>query len=150
MVEKYCDAIVPVSTRPAAEADDDLDLAAYHSAMDGHRGWLLHEGLAAVGRMTARANEYTQATAPWQVAKDPARRAELEQCMTSLIRRLARQAVLLSPFMPEKAEALWTQLGGTGSVHAQRVDTLAQLDVAGWHVAKGEGLFPRPQPLATT
>ena len=148
MVEKYCGAIVPVSTRPAVEVDDDLDLAAYHAAMDGHRGWLLHEGLAAVGRMTARANEYTQTTAPWQLAKDPARRAELEQCMASLIRRLARQAVLLSPFMPEKAEALWTQLGGPGSVHAQRFHSLAELDAAGWHVAKGDGLFPRPQPPA--
>ena len=148
MVEKYCDAIVPAATRAASEADDDADLAAYHSAMDGHRGWLLHEGLAAVGRMTARANEYTQFTAPWQLAKDPARRAELEQCMASLIRRLARQAVLLSPFMPDKAEALWTQLGGPASVHAQRFDSLQQLDAAGWHVAKGEGLFPRPQPSA--
>ena len=148
MVEKYCDAVVPVATRAASEADDDVDIAAYHSAMDGHRGWLLHEGLAAVGRMTARANEYTQATAPWQLAKDPARRVELDQCLASLIRRLARQAVLLSPFMPDKAEALWTQLGAPASVHAQRYDALEQLDAVGWHVAKGDGLFPRPQPPA--
>ncbi len=149
MVEKYCEAIVPAAPRPDAEVDDNVDLTAYHSAMDGHRGWLLHEGLAAVGRMTARANEYTQATAPWQLAKDPARRADLDQCLASLIRRLARQAVLLSPFMPEKAEALWTQLGGPGSVHAQRFNDLATLDATSWHVAKGEGLFPRPQASAT-
>ena len=144
MVEKYCAAVVPTAAVPDAEADDMQDLAAYHTAMDGARGWLLHDGLSAVARMTARANEYTQASAPWQMAKDPDRRLELEQCLASLIRRLARQAVLLSPFMPNKAQALWQQLGGSGRVDAQRFTTLAALDAASWTVHKGEGLFPRP------
>jgi len=150
MVEKYFDAIVPGAPRADGEAADDTDVLSYHTAMHGEHGWLLHEGLAAVGRMTARANEYTQATAPWQLAKDPTRQAELEQCLASLIRRLARQAVLLSPFMPQKAEALWTQLGAPGRAAQQRVQALDALDPAGWRVAKGEGLFPRPQPPATT
>ncbi len=150
MVEKYCGAVVPAAARPDAERDDGTDIASYHAAMDGSRGWLLHEGLAAVSRMTARANEYTQATAPWQLAKDPARRGELETCMSSLVRRLARQAVLLAPFMPEKAQALWVTLGGTGSVHSQRFADVATLDATGWTVAKGEGLFPRPQPPAAS
>ena len=144
MVEKYCAAVVPTAAVPDAEADDMQDLAAYHTAMDGARGWLLHDGLSAVARMTARANEYTQGSAPWQMAKDPDRRLELEQCLASLIRRLARQAVLLSPFMPNKAQALWEQLGGSGRVDAQRFTTLAALDAASWTVHKGEGLFPRP------
>ncbi len=146
MVEKYCNGIVPVAQPAGAEADDATDVHAYNAAMDGSRGWLLHDGLAAVGRMTARANEYTQATAPWQVAKDPDRRAELEQCLASLIRRLARQAVLLSPFMPHKAQELWHALGGPGTVRQQRLQELHALDVGHWHVTKGEGLFPRPQP----
>ncbi len=146
MVEKYCAGVVPAVAAPEAEADDWSDVTAYHAAMDGAHGWLLHDGLSAVARMTARANEYTQATAPWQLAKDPARRAEVEQCMASLIRRLARQAVLLAPFMPGKAQALWEQLGGVGEVSGQRFATLAALDASGWTVHKGEGLFPRPLP----
>jgi len=144
MVEKYFDAVVPAAPRPEAELADDADIAAYHAAMDGRNGWLLHDGLAAVARITSRANEYTQATTPWSIAKNPSRRAELEACLASLIRRLARQAVLLAPFMPEKAQAMWEQLGGTGALSAQRFDDLASLDVSGWRVAKGEGLFPRP------
>ncbi|MEQ1692210.1 MAG: class I tRNA ligase family protein, partial [Gemmatimonas sp.] len=147
MVEKYCASIVPAATVPAAEADEWTDVAAYHAAMNGTRGWLLHDGLSAVARMTARANEYTQAMAPWQLAKDPSRRAELEQVLASLIRRLARQAVLLAPFMPGKTQSLWEQLGGVGAVHAQRFDDLARLDAAGWTVRKGDGLFPRPAPV---
>ncbi len=146
MVEKYCDAIVPAAVQPAAESGDALDITAYHAALDGKHGWLLHDGLSAVARMTARANEYTQATAPWQLAKDAGKRADLEQCLASLIRRLARQAVLLSPFMPDKAEALWTQLGAPGKACEQRFAALDRLDVTGWRVAKGEGLFPRPLP----
>jgi methionyl-tRNA synthetase len=144
MVEKYFDAVVPDAPGAEQEAGDAEDIAAYHAAMDGSRGWLLHDGLHAVYRMTARANEYTQATTPWSVAKDPARRAELETIMASLIRRLARQAVLLAPFMPVKAEELWKQIGGPGSVHAQRFDALDALTVTGWQVSKGAGLFPRP------
>ena len=116
--------------------------------MHGTHGWLLHEGLAAIARMTARANEYTQASAPWLLAKDAARRADLDFCLASLVHRLARQAVLLSPFMPTKAEALWVQLGGPGRAADQRFDMLSVLDVTGWRVAKGDGLFPRPQPVS--
>jgi methionyl-tRNA synthetase len=116
--------------------------------MNGSRGWLLHEGLAAVSRMTARANEYTAATTPWAVAKDPARAADLEQILASLIRRIARQTVLLAPFMPTKVEAVWAQLGAPGTAGAQRIDALAELEPAGWRVQKGEGVFPRPAPPA--
>ena len=149
MVEKYRDAIVPNAAAPADESSDANELRAYHHAMNGDNGWLLHDGLAAVARMTARANEYTQASAPWTVSKDPARAAELDVILASLIRRLARQAVLLAPFMPAKSEELWKQVGGSGSVHDQRFDSLESLNVSGWRVAKGEGLFPRPASSGT-
>jgi methionyl-tRNA synthetase len=144
MVEKYRDGIVPAAARPAVEADDDDDIAAYHAAMHGERGYLLHEGLAAVYRMAQRANEYTAATTPWAVAKDAARSAELDVILASLIRRIARQTVLFAPFMPRKVEAVWAQLGAPGRVGAQRFEALATLDGAGWRVTKGEALFPRP------
>lgn len=150
MVEKYFDGVVPTAVRPDVECDDDTDVAAYHAGMNGSRGWLLHEGLSAVSRMTARANEYTAATTPWAVAKDPARAAELEQILASLIRRIARQTVLLAPFMPTKVEAVWAQLGAPGTAGAQRIDALAELEPAGWRVQKGEGVFPRPGPVATS
>jgi methionyl-tRNA synthetase len=148
MVEKYCASSVPSAAAPEAEREDWTDVTAYHAAMDGSRGWLLHEGLAAVARMTARANEYTQASAPWQMAKDPLQREALEQVLASLVRRLARQAVLLSPFMPSKAQALWEQLGGHGPVREQRFAHLTALDVTGWNVRKGDALFPRPTPVS--
>jgi len=144
MVEKYFDGVVPAAARPTEEEADDADIAAYHAAMHGEQGWLLHDGITAVYRMTQRANEYTAATAPWAVAKDEARRDELAIIMASLIRRIARQTLLLAPFMPNKTQQVWAQLGAPGQVADERFEALERLDVTGWKVQKGDPLFPRP------
>ena len=52
--------------------------------------------------------------------------------------------MLISPFMPAKAEELWAQLGAPGRAREQRLDALSRLDPTSWHVKKGESLFPRP------
>jgi len=123
-------------------------LADYHTAMDGTRGFLLHDALRIVWQGVTRGNEYVDRRAPWKQAKDPALRGELETTLASLIRQLARQAVLVAPFMPERAQELWSQLGAPGTVAEQRYDALVALDVAGWRVRKGEPLFPKEKPAA--
>src|SRR5690606_35076563 len=50
MVEKYFDGSVPAAPRGALDEEDAADLARYHSAMDGTRGYLLHEALQQVWR----------------------------------------------------------------------------------------------------
>jgi hypothetical protein len=52
-------------------------------------------------------------------------------------------AVLFFPFMPEKMEELWRRVAGERPM--PRIDQLASLDVAGWTMAAGDPLFPRPQ-----
>ncbi len=148
MVEKYRDSIVPAAPPADDEPLDHADIAAYHAAMNGSRGWLLHEGIIAVSRQVSRANEYTQAMAPWKLAKDSESAVALDQVLSSLIRRLARHAVLLAPFMPERSQALWEMIGGTGLAAAVPYSVLDALDVSGWVVSKGSPLFPRPEPAA--
>ena len=145
MVEKYFGGTVPGAPRTSLDEGDDADLADYHRAMDGSQGYLLHRGLEAIWRSVARANEYVQSSAPWTLAKDPARRAELEAVLASLVRALARQAVCIAPFMPTKAQELWAQLGAPGTVNAQRFAALPSLDAAGWSVRKGAPLFPKEE-----
>lgn len=146
MVVKYRGGTVPAASAPAEEESDARDISEYHSAMDGSEGWLLHEGIAVVARMTAHANEYVAATTPWKLAKDPALEGQLDVILCSLIRRLGRQAVLLAPFIPVKAQELWEQIGGSGSVHDQRFNDLQALEPGGWQVRPGGVLFPRPEP----
>jgi methionyl-tRNA synthetase len=152
MVEKYFGGEVPAAPRTSVDDEDLADLADYHAAMDGSRGYLPHEALAALWRTVARANEFVQASAPWALAKDPARRDELASVMASLVRQLVRQAVCVVPFMPGKAEALWEQLGAPAAGRARAGEVLfaelPTLDPTGWRVAKGAALFPRPEAKA--
>ena len=140
MVERYCGGVVPEGGRTNVDDADSADVEAYHDAM---KGYLLHEALAAVWRTVSRANEYVQMQAPWTMAKDPTQRDALETTLASLVRQLARQALGVAPFMPAKAQELWTQIGGPGQLAEQRFEHLAALDVSGWRVRKGEPLFPK-------
>ncbi|HET7632705.1 MAG TPA: methionine--tRNA ligase [Gemmatimonadaceae bacterium] len=144
MVERYRGGTVPAAPRGALDEADAADYASYHSAMDGSRGYLLHEALRAVWLTVARGNEYVDRQAPWKLARDPAQSDALDTTLGTLIRQLARQCVALQPFMPTRTQALWEQLGGPGAVADQRLDGLASLDAAGWTVRKGDPLFPKP------
>jgi methionyl-tRNA synthetase len=146
MVERYRGGVVPAGPQTAVDTADAADIAAYHGALDGTRGFLLHEGLQAVWRMVARGNEYVDRQAPWKQAKDPAQAAALDETLASLVRQLARFAVLLHPYMPEKSAQMWRQVGGPGELGAQRFSNLMSLDPTGWSVTKGEPLFPKDAP----
>ena len=145
MVEKYCGGSVPSAGETRPEPSEADAYREYHAAMDGSRGYLLHEALRSIWRTVASANEFVQMKAPWALARDPAARHELENTLTSLVGRLARQAIALFPFMPAKAAELWRMLGGPGEIHERRFESLEATDPGGWRVQKGEGLFPRAE-----
>ena len=63
--------------------------------------------------------------------------------LASLVRAVAVSAVLLSPFMPMKMQALWERLGAGAEL--PRLDDLPGMRPSGWTVAGGEPLFPRPE-----
>jgi methionyl-tRNA synthetase len=146
MVEKYFDGVVPESRRTIVDDEDVADLQTARRAMDGSRGYLCHEALAAIARTTDRANLYIQQSQPWSLAKVPDARGELGNVLAALIRSLARQAAYLAPFIPGKANALWQQLGAPGRATTTRLDDADAIDATGWTVSKGDGLFPRPEP----
>ena len=145
MVERYFDGIVPAGAANEVDAADAESLAAYAAAMDGTRGYLLHEALRQLWQTVARANEYVDRQAPWKLARDPERRGDLEATLASLVRQLARQAVHLSPFMPGKAEELWRMLGAPGAAAEQRLDAVGRIDPTGWRVSKGAPMFPKDE-----
>lgn len=139
MVQKYRDGQVPAAARTELDRHADACVARYRTAMDA---LLLHDGAASAFEIVSAANRFVGEQAPWKLAKDPERAAELDAALASLVRALALSAVLLSPFMPAKMEELWRRLGSGGESPA--LDALPALDPAGWSVAAGEVLFPRP------
>jgi methionyl-tRNA synthetase len=144
MIERYFEGIVPSGAQTEVDKLDLADLADYHAAMDGTKGYLPSEALQSVWKTVARGNEYVDRQAPWKLAKDPAQRDELALTLASLMRQLARQAICLFPFMPVKSQELWESLGGPGRLDARRSFDLEKIDVSGWKVTKGIGLFPKP------
>jgi methionyl-tRNA synthetase len=152
MIEKYRGGVTPAMPSGAggeADAADAADIAEFVAALDGSSGYHPQEALQVVMRMVARANEFVQSSAPWTVAKDPSRSAQLDAILASLSRQIGRQCILLAPFIPQKSQAAWRQLGGPGEVSDQTIAGLASLDSAGWRVAKGDPLFPKPVARAS-
>lgn len=149
MIEKYRGGETPSGPLGDSDTADRTDIASYVASLDGTRGYLPHEALRIVMRMVARSNEFVQASAPWTVAKDSAKSAQLNAILASLSRQIARQTVLLAPFIPEKAQAAWRQLGGPGRVEDRRMASLDSIDTAGWRVSRGDPLFPKPVPQRT-
>jgi methionyl-tRNA synthetase len=143
MIEKYRHGVTP-GAEVIRDPVESADTATFIAALDGTSGYLLHEALRVVLRIVGRSNEFVQSAAPWAVAKDPLKSLQLDTILATLSRQIARQCVLLAPFMPGKAQAAWSQLGGPGLVADQRIADLAALDTKGWKVTKGEQLFPRP------
>jgi methionyl-tRNA synthetase len=144
MVEKYCHSTVPAAMETEVDRADAIDVLAYHAAMDGSRGFLLHEALRRAMASVTRGNEYVQTMQPWFLAKSPDTRTALETTLGTLQRSLARQAVMLYPFVPTKAQELWQQLGAPGRIEDQRITTLMKIDATGWRVRKGPPMFPKP------
>jgi methionyl-tRNA synthetase len=145
MVHRYRGGSVPRGrdVGSALEQAAQQALRDYAAAMDGYD---LSGGAAVFLGLAARANRFVEETTPWALAK-AGRDAELDSVLVDLVRTVTRLAVLAAPFIPAKAEAVWTLLG-TGQPLAQvRLDDLTAppLDVGGWSVAKPPPLFPKPQ-----
>ena len=127
------------AVRRLTERDDD-GVRRYRRAFDG---FLPHDALAAVWDTLAAGNEFVTRVAPWRLAREADGAASLDEALWALTRLLARQAVLLAPVLPAKAQELWGTLGGPGLVHDVTLDSLARLDPAGFIVTPGVVLFPR-------
>jgi methionyl-tRNA synthetase len=149
MIERYRGGVIPAGRDDALDLAGAADIASYHRALDGSQGYLLHEALRAVWQMIFRANEFVDRQAPWKLAKDPSKDAELDRSLGALARELVIQCVCLAPFMPNKCDDLWRALGARSSVHSQRLDTIDQLEPQGWTVIKSPPLFPKDNLKAT-
>jgi methionyl-tRNA synthetase len=125
--------LAEAARRAAAEYDERV------LAMD------LTGGLASVWGFVGEVNRYLVDVAPWALARDDSRRAELEACLYASAEALRIIAVMVSPVMPRTAARLWHQLGMEASLEGQRLPAAAAWGLIPPRtvVRRGEGLFPR-------
>jgi methionyl-tRNA synthetase len=103
----------------------------------------LRAGADAAWELVSAANLFVQQNAPWALAK-AGKHAELDDVLAALARSLGRLAVLVSPFIPAKAQALWRMLGQEGEVAKVRWSFIEEPATAGRTVTTPEVLFPKP------
>jgi methionyl-tRNA synthetase len=144
MVQMYRGGAVPSGAETPLDRAGRDAVRAYREAMDAYR---LHEGAAAAVALASEANRYAQETAPWALAK-AGRDAPLDQALATLVRAVVRIAVLMAPFLPEKARAVWDVLetGGGRSLDGVRLDDLDAPALAVRQVGAPPILFPKLQP----
>jgi methionyl-tRNA synthetase len=138
MVHKYRGATVPEGVETELDRRGGAALDAYREAMEG---FMLHQGLAVALELARTANVFIEEMAPWKLAKDPSRTAELDAVLAALVRTLAKLAVLLSPFMPSKTLELWQALGRDDAIAG--LSDYSGLDGAGRTVERQAVLFPK-------
>ena len=146
MVERYCDGELPQRAkssplaRELSEAVASADAAICDLDFQG--------GINAIMDFCKEVNGYVTITQPWILAKDPARKSELDAILYNTAESLRALAVLLHPFMPIATAKLWDYLGASatlGAIESQKIAAVAtwgQLE-PGSRVSKGEILFPR-------
>lgn len=150
MIDKYFGGIVPApAAAPASEFDADLkalaesvgnEAATYLEKMD------FPNALASIWKLIGRANKYIDETAPWVLAKDESKKADLGTVLYNLMECIRISTILLTPFMPLMPGKVAEQTGQTleGRTWADGC-TWGNVET-GVKVCKKEAIFPRIDP----
>jgi methionyl-tRNA synthetase len=115
--------------------------AAWDRAVAAYRANALQEALKECGALVTRANQYIDQTAPFKLAKDPARAGELDNILYTLAEVCRALGALLWPVMPGTAGKLHRQLG-LGSVNTNLLQSPPPL-AEGRALGEIFPLFPR-------
>ncbi len=147
MVEKYFGNTLP-NERKAEPLDDSLTemattlLPKIEPLMDSFQ---LPAALTEIFKFISRTNKYIDETAPWILAKNEADKPRLASVMYNLLESIRIAAVLLSPFMPETAPKIFTQIGLSQDDEATKWASAGTFGKTAQNVtvAHGAVLFPR-------
>ena len=144
MIEKYCGGKIPAATTND-EIDDDLKAIATGAAakveaqMDK---FAFNMALEEICILVRRANKYIDEKAPWVLAKDEAKKAELDTVMHNLAEAIRIISVLIYPFMHTTSKEIRKQMGlWYADVVWEDAFTFDMMN--GEEVKKGNPIFPR-------
>jgi methionyl-tRNA synthetase len=148
MVGRYFEGAVPVAERDAKIVG--LEQRVVAAANDAIDRFAIHEALSAAWELVDALNLYITEQEPWALAKDEAKRAQLEQVLATAVHGLGTLAVLLAPVVPKASARLWAALGGAGEVESQSITTAWDFRGGARVSALEPPLFPRIEQDATT
>lgn len=149
MIQRYCDGAIPKAAAVGCAVEDEPLRAGAARLPDVVEGAMARvdfsSALAAILRVVTQANRYIETQAPWQLAKDGSRE-RLCAVLSVLAEVIRIVAIMLEPFMPSVAEAMWRQLGlAAAPRHLENARRWPGL-IAGRSVGTPQVLFPRKDP----
>jgi methionyl-tRNA synthetase len=106
-----------------------------------------HRALAAIWEFVGVVNRYVDATQPWALAKDLAKKDRLAAALSTLAEALQVLGIMLTPFLPDAAAKIRGALGQSGE--PTLADAVWGRLTAGAPVQKLSGLFPRIESKIT-
>jgi methionyl-tRNA synthetase len=142
MIVNFGGGRVPAPGDPAAE-DAVVRSALEQAARDVDQAmeeFAFQRALAAIWEFLGVVNRYVDATAPWALAKDPAKRGRLDTVLYTLAEALRGIGILIDAFLPQAAAKIRAAVGAA----LPKLSDLAWGGLApGAAVQKVAGLFPR-------
>jgi len=151
MAGKYRDHVVPPPGEPGSEEGVLFDKASLtvRSSAEKLEQLAFNDALAEIWEFVHAVNRYVDVSAPWALAKDEARGAELDRVLYNSLEALRQIALMIFPYMPETAQKIWGHLG------QQEIESAALPAASDWgllepgtRTSRGEALFPRKLPAA--
>jgi methionyl-tRNA synthetase len=142
MLRRYAGARVPdVDFDPRLASDFDGLTEEVCELLDRAE---VTQALERIWQRVRRLNRYVEEKAPWKLAKDPERAAELRWVLRSLAEGLRVVTVLLHPYLPSSTAKLLDALGVVGDARFE----IAAASFGGWEAGTLVGelapLFPKP------
>ncbi len=103
------------------------------------------EALGAIWAVVSRGNKYMEAEAPWKLARDESCSARLDTVLYTVLDTVRSVAIMIRPFMPCAAQAIWDQLGIEESLEEQTWDDARIVGKLrpGTQTAEPKPIFPR-------
>ena len=143
MTKKYFGGTVPT---PVAETEFDADLKAtvansIKESREQMGAYRVADSLETIFSMLRRANKYIDETMPWVLAKNEEDKPRLATVIYNLLEVIRVGAVLLTPYIPATAEAVFAQLG-TDKTDYATVSAFGALE-AGKPLGEAYTLFAR-------
>jgi len=147
MVDKYFSGTLPDLPQTATDFDVDLIQMAL-SVLDKFEEKMdklaFSEALNELWNLVRRANKYIDETAPWVLAKDESKKAELATVLYNLVEVLRILAVAIEPVMPNTPAIIYQQLNITNAAFTTWESAKKfGLQNRVVQVTKGEAAFPR-------
>jgi methionyl-tRNA synthetase len=134
MLKRYRNGAIPPRSNELA-AETERVVAETRAALEQNH---LQAALLSTWSLVTRANQYVDHTAPFKLAKDPAKAARLDEVLYNLSEVSRILAILIWPFLPGTASRIYFQLGLQG--------TPDQFSQARWGLLES-GSIGTPAPL---